>query len=428
MKKLSICLLLVLITKISVAQKPSAAINAQEVQRIENVLSADNMEGRKVFTAGSEKAAAFINNEFKQIGLKTFNNSTNYKQSFTIIKPKVLNVSASFNGKSVDPENVIVFTCLPDLRITEKSGFKNVYLKQAAAFSKDVSEYLQLKENLVVFIDSSLEKNFRRLIYRKQFLFKSEKSVVFVLGNAADNYNIEAKHEITEQNAANVIGVLPGKSKTNEFVIFSAHYDHLGIGKAINNDSVYNGANDDASGVTAVISLAKYYKAARNNERTLIFAAFTAEEIGGYGSQYFSRQLDPQKAVAMFNIEMIGTESKWGKNSAYITGFEKSDMGEILQKNLKGSNFSFYPDPYTDQNLFYRSDNATLARLGVPAHTISTSKMDNEPNYHKLTDEVTTLDISNMTQIIQSIAISAKSIISGQDTPKRVETDDLSRP
>jgi len=222
-----------------------------------------------------------------------------------------------------------------------------------------------------------------------------------------------------------VVGILPGKSKKNEFVIFSAHYDHLGTGEAINNDSIYNGANDDASGVTAVISLARYYKAVNNNERTLIFAAFTAEEIGGYGSQYFSRQLDPEKTVAMFNIEMIGTESKWGKNSAYITGFDKSDMGKIIQKNLQESKFTFYPDPYPQQDLFYRSDNATLARLGVPAHTISTSKMDNEPNYHKLSDEVKTLDINNMTRIIQSLAISAKSIINGTDTPARVSADQL---
>ena len=72
-------------------------------------------------------------------------------------------------------------------------------------------------------------------------------------------------------------------------------------------------------------------------------------------------------------------------------------MGKILEKNLVKSNFKFYPDPYTEQNLFYRSDNATLARLGVPAHTISTSKMDIEPNYHKARDEVGTLDLENMT-------------------------------
>ena len=122
---------------------------------------------------------------------------------------------------------------------------------------------------------------------------------------------------------------------------------------------------------------------------------------------------------------MIGTESKWGKNSAYITGFEKSDMGAILQKNLEGTPFQFYPDPYTNQNLFYRSDNATLARLGVPAHTISTSKMDSEPNYHKASDEVQTLDLNNMTEVIKAIAKSSESIISGKDTPSRVDTSQL---
>ncbi|MEY2899166.1 MAG: hypothetical protein RL138_1219, partial [Bacteroidota bacterium] len=159
--------------------------------------------------------------------------------------------------------------------------------------------------------------------------------------------------------------------------------------------------------------------------RTLIFAAFTAEESGGHGSVYFSKQFNPDQVMAMFNLEMIGTESKWGKNSAYITGYEKSSMGEILKKNLVGTPFTFYPDPYLDQNLFYRSDNATLAELGVPAHTISTSKMDSEPNYHKASDEVQTLDLDNMTEIMKAIAKSATSIISGQDTPSRVDTTKL---
>ena len=137
--------------------------------------------------------------------------------------------------------------------------------------------------------------------------------------------------------------------------------------------------------------------------------------------------MEPTKVAAMFNIEMIGTESKWGRNSAYITGYEVTDMGKILEKNLVGSNFKFYPDPYTEQNLFYRSDNATLARLGVPAHTISTSKMDSEPNYHKASDEVSTLDLKNMTEIIKAIAVSSKSIIAGNDTPTRVNTESLRR-
>ena len=224
---------------------------------------------------------------------------------------------------------------------------------------------------------------------------------------------------IKDKKANNVIGIIPGKSKPKEYVIFSGHYDHLGM-KESGDDKVFNGANDDASGITAVITLAEFFKKKNDNARTLIFVAFTGEETGGYGSAFFSNSINADEVVAMFNIEMIGTDSKWGKNSAYITGFERSDFGTILQKNLVGSGFNFYQDPYPQEQLFYRSDNARLAALGVPAHTISTSKMDVEPNYHKLSDEISTLDMDNMTEIIKSIAISSQTIISGKDTPSRV--------
>ena len=260
--------------------------------------------------------------------------------------------------------------------------------------------------------------------------FASAVSQIFILTTNLNPPSIQLhiKNQLTELHLKNVVGVIPGKSKRDEYVVFAGHYDHLGIGKAdANGDSIYNGANDDAAGTTAIMMLAKYFSKQKNNERTLIFVAFTAEEIGGFGSRYFSKQLNADKVMAMFNIEMIGTTSKWGTNSAYITGYEKSDMGKILQANLAGSAFHFEPDPYPKQNLFYRSDNATLAELGVPAHTISTSKMEeapnNEPNYHKQSDDITTLDMNNMAEIIKAIALSSKTIVSGIDTPTRVEKE-----
>jgi len=229
------------------------------------------------------------------------------------------------------------------------------------------------------------------------------------------------KFEYNEKDYQNVVGILPGKSLKNEFVIFSAHYDHIGILKPINGDSIANGADDDASGVAALITLANYFKQKGDNERTLIFVAFTAEEIGGYGSKYFAEEIQSRQYIAGINIEMIGKISKFGRNAAFITGFEKSDLGEILAKNAIESGFQFEPDPYPSQNLFYRSDNARFALMGIPAHTISSVQIDKDRYYHSVHDEVKTLDIPNMTSVIENIALGVSTIVSGEDTPSRIK-------
>jgi Zn-dependent M28 family amino/carboxypeptidase len=407
-------------------QNADEILNAKEAERIEKILAADDMMGRRAFTPSIEKAADFIADEFKKAGIQTFNGASGYKQEFTMVTPKFSNGSCTFDNNEVDFKNVMVITCQPGLFINEKSGYEKIKLEAGKNLNSEAQKLIRTGKNYLVLVDTSYSKNFSRLSFLKRSMFKIDNSVVFVLTteNPA-TFTVEARHEITEQKLTNVVGMLPGKSKKDEYVIFSAHYDHIGTGKPVNGDSIFNGANDDAAGTTAVIMLAKYFKALGTNERAIVFTAFTAEEMGGFGSQYFSRQFEPEKVMAMFNIEMIGTESKWGKNSAYITGYDKSDMGAIMQKNLEGTGFSFYPDPYTSENLFYRSDNATLARLGVPAHTISTAKMDGEPHYHKVSDHIETLDMENMTQIIKSIALSARSIIAGKDTPSRVKVEEL---
>ena len=343
-----------------------------------------------------------------------------------MIKAKHIATTASFDEVPVDEKNIIVITCQPQFTINQTTRYQKVFIKKGENLFSAARKYLQTNNNLLVLVDKSFANSFGNLSRLRNNMTKTNTNIVFVLSDTEPtNYEITSTHEITEQKLANVVGVLPGKSKKDEYVVFSGHYDHLGIGKPVNGDSIYNGANDDAAGTTAVMVLAKYFKQLNNNERTIVFVAFTAEEVGGFGSQYFSKQMDADKVMAMFNIEMIGTDSKWGKNSAYITGYEKTDMGEILKKDLEGTAFTFYPDPYPTQNLFYRSDNATLARLGVPAHTISTSKMDNEPNYHKVTDHIETLDMENMTMIIKAIALSSRSIIAGTATPTRVKVDEL---
>ncbi len=403
-----------------------AIINAKDVERIEKVLASDEMRGRRTFSPEIDKAADFIAAEFKAAGLATWNNSGSYRQDFSMLSPKQTSISATANGQAVAEKNIMVVTTRPTLQINERSGYEKVKLEAGKNFIREAQQHVRSGKNYLVLVDTSYSANFSRLAFFKRQMFPMENNVIFMLTtDDPATFSIDVRHDVTEQKLANVVALLPGKTKKDEYVIFSAHYDHIGVGKAVNGDSIYNGANDDAAGTTGVILLAKYFKQLNNNERTLVFAAFTAEEVGGFGSQYFSRQFDPAKVIAMFNIEMIGTESKWGKNSAYITGYDKTDMGAIMQKNLEGTGFIFHPDPYPDQQLFYRSDNATLARLGVPAHTISTAKMDGEPHYHKVTDHVETLDLDNMAMIIKSIALSARSIVAGKDTPARVKVEEL---
>ena len=412
---------------LSCAQKSAEAISISEVERIERMLASDEMLGREAGKPGSDKAAQFIASEFTKAGLAPLTGAADHLQSFSLVEAKLLEAKGELDDQALDSKNIFVLTTTADLEVDEKSGFEYRTLAAGGNMMQIAYGMINEEKKLIVFVDESHAGSFSRLNRFMRPAFASEASTIFILSNKTTpkKIKIKAKHAITDVPMKNVVGVLPGKTKPKEYVIFSAHYDHLGIGKPENGDSIYNGANDDAAGTTAIILLANHFKKLNNNDRTIVFAAFTAEEMGGFGSQYFSKQFDPKEVVAMFNIEMIGTESKWGKNSAFITGYEKTDMGKILQSNLNGTNFSFHPDPYPEQDLFYRSDNATLARLGVPAHTISTSKMDSEKYYHTVDDEVENLDMENMAAIIKAIAESSKTIIAGKDTPGRVDTEDL---
>ena len=416
------------VTLYSCSPKIDDIINATEVERIERVLAADDMRGRKTFSPEIDKAADFIAEEFKKSELEYGEGLSSYYQEFSMRKAIPAQIAGELNTTALDTSNVAVSTTNKEIVLTNVEGYEVVTVGPSDEFGPKVYPLLRESKNVVVLIDTTHTNGFNRIKrYASRAKFASPTNQIFVLTTEVhpENFSLQVVNSIEEEKLKNVVGIIPGASKKEEYVVFGAHYDHIGVGKPdAENDSIYNGANDDAAGTTAVVMLAKYFSQIKKNERTLVFVAFTAEEIGGFGSRYFSEQFDPEKVMAMFNIEMIGTDSKWGPNSAYITGYERSTMGEILQANLTGSKFHFEPDPYPKQNLFYRSDNATFAALGVPAHTISTSKMEeppnDEPNYHKPSDEIETLDMNNMAEIIKAIALSSATIISGEDTPSRV--------
>lgn len=426
MKRYLATIALLAVSISSFGQDVNKLIGQDDVTRIIKTLSADDMQGRATFTPGIEKAATFIEGEYKKAGLKPLTGNTGYRQNFAMIRSTPIKTTATINGRSIAVDSTFALAGA-SFNWANNSDVQVVQLGAEKNFREEYLGYIKSGKKMLVLVDPNFQAIFKRVrnhVLSGSASFKTDtgQTLVFVLGkfDSIKSFEVSYEGKTEELPLFNVAGMIPGKTKPDEYVVFSGHYDHLGIIKPMEGDSIANGADDDASGTTAVISLAKYYKQLNNNARTLIFVAFTAEEIGEYGSQYFATKVDPDKVVAMFNIEMIGKASKFGENSAFITGFDRSNFGTILQNNLQGTVFKFHPDPYPDQDLFYRSDNASLAEKGVPAHTISTDQIDIDKLYHTVKDEFGSLDVSNITSTIRAIALSSRSIVSGKDAPTRV--------
>ena len=198
-----------------------------------------------------------------------------------------------------------------------------------------------------------------------------------------------------DARTTNVIGFLPGTDPAAGVLLISAHLDHVGVvdGKA------YLGANDDASGTTAVLELARLLAASGPHRRGILFVAYGAEELGAVGSHYFAMHspVPLDSIVANIEFEMVGAADPKLPGGMMMTGFERSDLGEILRS--RGALVS--PDPYPEQNFFERSDNYELALAGVVAHTISGWPVT--PVYHQVTDTNEHIDFNFMARAIQSL-------------------------
>ena len=425
----TIALLVALFVSQDVRSQPDHNGTRERVERVLSTLASDSMEGRRTFTDGIDRAAAFIDAEFARIRLDTLAGLDSYRQNFNVFQLRLQSQTILMNGAGVSRARVFYVAYGPEIRWASPSA---VATKRISSNDDLRGAFLAARrgnEGRLYLVDPSLKERFER--YQGLAagggltLYPGEKeNSAFILTeiDRPTSLSVTAYFRAEELAAANIVGKISGR-RDDEIVLFSAHYDHLGITTPVDGDSVANGANDNASGTTAIIELARHFAAQGMPERTLHFVAFTGEEIGGYGSQYYSKQIDPDQVVAMFNIEMIGKPAIGGPNSAWITGFERSDFSAILQEAVEGTEFRFFADPYPKQKLFYRSDNATLARLGVPAHSISTTPIDVDLNYHQVSDEVETLDLDHLANTIRAIAAGAQTIVSGEATPSRIDPE-----
>jgi len=215
----------------------------------------------------------------------------------------------------------------------------------------------------------------------------------------------------------NVIGYLGASDPAlkDEVVVIGAHYDALGIRPAVNGDSIVNGADDDASGVTAVLEIARALARGPAPKRTIVFLLTTGEEQGILGTRWYVKEpaFPITQTVADIQIEMIGRPDSLagGSGKGWLTGYERSTMGEIL----KAGNVPIVPDPYPAMRFFERSDNIVFARLGIPAHTLSSYNLHKD--YHTPGDDVDKIDFAHMTGVITA-AVEAVRLLANGPTPQ----------
>lgn len=411
-------------------------ISFEQMKKDISFLADDNLQGRANFSKEISQAGDYIAERFSGIGLTSPQNIQHFKQVFYVnnIIPK--EVAVTINGENIAPDHLAMATTKAEFSWQSVSETNVHVIGQNDDMRSLIGKMNKTGGDHLVLLDASHENMFHRYqAYFQQGLTKLDTknsdtkggTIVLALNDKAlsktdiQKITVKGTATLTKQALTNIVGILPGKTHPEEIVLYSAHYDHLGINPNNKDDKIFNGADDDASGTTAIMNLAEHFAKQNNNARTLMFAAFTAEEIGGFGSRYFSEQLDADHITAMINIEMIGKPSKIGAGMVWMTGMDRSNLGELLNHALATSPLEIYKDPYPKQGLFYRSDNATLARLGVPAHSFSSTQLDKDKHYHQVSDDLANLDLPSMYNVINAMAIATQGLVDGSITPSRID-------
>lgn len=420
-KAIFIALFLSLTTVAFVQAQSTDSIPEKEVSRIIHVLASDSFKGRGNLQPELLKAATFIADEFRNSQLLPLPGFPGYCIPFQPRGGLVVATDALTWNDSLLPDDRFLYLHTRPGPYPAKSLTEFTVIRLDSFFSSDVLQQ-QPGKDLLIWTDklqpggtifpkvlrppaAGLAQNIL-LVYAKE----APRSIRLepLPGYGVVGYNIAA--------------VLPGRSKAGEIVLFSSHYDHLGT-EGRKADTIFNGANDNASGTTGLLMLAAYFARRNDNERTLLFCAFAGEEWGLKGSKDIIQYIDPDKIVAAINLEMIGIP-QYGKKRVFITGEQYSYLPALLRKGFKNTDLRVRPEPDEIKQLFMRSDNYPFAQEGIPAHTIMASD-DDDKCYHQPCDEVKRIDIGNMTSIIRAIAVATAGLINGKETPGRINTREL---
>jgi Zn-dependent M28 family amino/carboxypeptidase len=176
----------------------------------------------------------------------------------------------------------------------------------------------------------------------------------------------EIHNTIAKSNSRNVVGILPGKTRPDEYVLFSAHWDHLGHCEPVDGDDICNGAYDNASGTAGLVALAEAEVKAGPAARSMIFLAVTAEESGLLGSEYYARHPIYPLSQTVGGVNMDGLSIYGASRDVVVTGPGKSEIEDYLKRAVAAQGRRTVPEPTPEKGFYYRSDHFSFAKRGVP--------------------------------------------------------------
>ncbi|MEO8933190.1 MAG: M28 family peptidase [Xanthomarina sp.] len=312
-------------------------------------------------------------------------------------------------------KNLFFLISVGFLLVTCKSAIpKTSHLNESALVATSPSD-----ENKTNYVSSSELEEIVRFLASDELKGRNtgtegiEQAALFI-EKKLKSYNLPAYYEtyrdsfkVGDKNAYNLVGFLEGQDLKlkEEIIIIGGHYDHIGYGQAIGTDSIANGANDNAAGTSAVLALAKYFTEKKTNGRSLMFVLFSGEEMGLLGSKHLANKLKKEdiNLYTMLNFEMIGVPFVNRNYTAFLTGYDLSNMAEKMNE-YAGSNLVGFSEISKQYQLFKASDNHPFYEaFRVPSQTISSCDLSNYDYYHHVYDEADQLDYNHMASLINQM-------------------------
>jgi aminopeptidase YwaD len=434
---------------------PAVKLCAACIQADEEFLASDGLNGRGSATHDELVTAIYVAAQLRQHGIEPAGDDGGYLQKVPLVRrkfsspPELQLPSVTFKhgaeviflhvGTSVGPGPLQEVEADEDSAPQiQKGAFVFLKAKDNKLSSGAVEKVLEAGASVVLFAETPRYRAHWDAIAKQLFSQGLEladnrgndigfKGSVIVLSSDAFK-QLEGVPEGTAMKIAapmdapetaftwNAVGKLPGRDPKlrDSAILLSAHMDHLGTGAPVNGDSIYNGADDDASGTAAVLELARVLGAGPKPRRTVLFALFGSEELGGFGSTYWREHPPiPLKQIsANLEFEMIGrADPAVAPDTLWLTGWERSNLGPTLAAH----GAKLVGDPHPAENFFTRSDNYVLAQKGVVAQTVSSYGLHKD--YHQPSDDLAHLDLKHMDEAIASLLRPVVWLVNSNFTP-----------